>query len=173
MIDFSFSLYTKQGNTVYAPFMNSDYYDYHDRGRGKMMFDYYIPAGTLIDCEGMNADGTIIGAVYQQETHYGSYPFPNATSEIPGSSVNQSQWNQAKAFVDGSFVKVKNISFGYTFSKNILKHIGCKNLRVYCNIANPFVWTKYKGFDPEWAESSTKNDGPSVISYQVGASIKF
>ncbi|MDE6555809.1 MAG: TonB-dependent receptor [Duncaniella sp.] len=172
-IDFSFSLYAKQGNKVYAPFMNSDYYDYHDRGRGKMMFDYYIPAGALIDAGGVNADGTVVGAVYQQETHYGSYPFPTASGEFPGASKNQSQWNQAKAFVDGSFVKVKNITLGYTFHKNILKHIGCKNFRIYCTIANPFVWTKYKGFDPEWAEASTKTDGPSVVSYQVGASIKF
>ena len=40
-------------------------------------------------------------------------------------------------------------------------------------ITNPFCWTNYKGFDPEWAGASLKQDGPSTISYQIGASLKF
>ena len=171
-IDFSFSLYAKQGYTVNSPFMNSDYFDYHDRGRGKMAVDYYIPAGTLVDAGGMRADGTFIEPVYQTETHYGSYPFPNAgPSDGVGTQIGY--WNEGKQFVDASFVKVKNITLGYSFSKNLLKHIACQNLRVYFTVTNPIVWTKYRGFDPEWATSSTKNDGPSVISYQIGANIKF
>lgn len=171
-IDFSFSLYAKQGFKVYSPFMTSDYYDYHDRGRGKMAMDYYIPAGALVDCDGFNADGTYLNPVYQTETHYGDYPFPNY-GDSDGVGPAQSYWNSAKAIVDGSFWKVKNISLGYSFSKNLLKHIGCQRARIYCNIANPFVWSKYKGFDPEWADASTKTDGPSTISYQFGLSLQF
>ncbi len=171
-IDFSFSLYAKQGYTINSPFMTSDYYDFHDRGRGKMAMDYYIPAGTLIDADGMRADGTFINPVYQTETHYGEYPFPNA-GPSDGVGAHIGYWNEAKQFVDASFVKVKNITLGYSFSKNLLKHIACQNLRIYFTVTNPIVWTKYKGFDPEWANSSTKNDGPSVVSYQIGANIKF
>lgn len=137
-----------------------------------MAVDYYIPAGTLVDAGGMRADGTFIEPVYQTETHYGSYPFPNAgPSDGVGTQIGY--WNEGKQFVDASFVKVKNITLGYSFSKNLLKHIACQNLRVYFTVTNPIVWTKYRGFDPEWATSSTKNDGPSVISYQIGANIKF
>ena len=172
MIDFGFNFYFNIGNKVYSPFMNSDYFDYHDRGRGKMAFDYYIPAGTLIDADYMTADGMFVNPVYQTTTHYGSYPFPNAGSN-DGLGNQKSYWDEAKAFVDGSYVKVKNITLGYTFHKNLLKSWGCQNLRLYFTVANPFVFTKYRGFDPEWANASTKQDGPSVISYQIGASIKF
>lgn len=172
MIDFSFSIYTKQGGKVYSPFYAADWYDYHDRGRGKMAMDYYIPAGALVDCDGINPDGTYINPVYQSQTHYGSFPFPNC-GDSDGVGVNKSFYDQAKAVTDASFWKVKNITLGYTFSKNILKYIGCQQARIYCTIANPFVWSKYKGFDPEWATATTKTDGPSVISYQLGLSIKF
>ncbi len=171
-LDFSFSIYTKQGGHVYSPFLAADWYDYHDRGRGKMAMDYYIPAGALIDCDGVNADGTYINPVYQTETHYGSFPFPNY-GDSDGVGPAKSYWDSAKAVTDASFWKVKNITLGYTFSKNILKHIGCQQARIYCTIANPFVWSKYKGFDPEWATASTKTDGPSTTSYQLGLSIKF
>lgn len=172
-IDFSFSLYAKQGYTVASSFLGGDYYDVHDRGRGKMAMDYYIPAGTLVDADGIRADGTFINPVYQTETHYGKFPFPNAglgDGLGPADSYFQSARYVTK---DASFVKVKNITLGYTFSKNILKHIACQNLRLYFTVTNPFVWTKYDGFDPEWASAGLKQDGPSTVTYQVGASIKF
>ena len=76
--DFSFSIYTKQNFTVYSNTL-ADTYDYAYRGWNKIKMDYYIPAGTLIDCDGVNADGTYINPVYQETTHYGSFPFPNSS----------------------------------------------------------------------------------------------
>lgn len=171
-IDFSFMFYGSQGGKVYSSFYAGDYYDYHDRGRGKMAMDYYIPAGALIDCDGVNPDGTYVNPVYQTETHYGEFPFPNFGNE-DGVGPAHSYWKQSRAITDASFLKVKNITLGYTFSKSLLKHIGCQNARVYFNVLNPFVWSKYKGFDPEYSNASTKNDGPSIRSYQVGVSLKF
>jgi hypothetical protein len=46
-------------------------------------------------------------------------------------------------------------------------------LRLYFTVTNAFCFTGFKGFDPEWASSSLKNDGPSTVTDQVGASIKF
>lgn len=176
-LDFSFTVYSRQGGKVFSPFMSGtdDFFKTSDRGWQKIMVDYYIPAGTLIDCDGMRDDGTYINPVYQTETHYGSWPFPNATdNDGAGSNISPvSNYNTAIQVVDPSFVKVKNITLGYTFSKNLLKHIGCKNARIYCTITNPFVWSKYLGFDPEWANASRKNDGPSTVTYQIGANIKF
>ncbi len=170
--DFSFTIYTKQNYKVASEFMGSDYYDYHDRGRGKMYMDYYIPKGALIDADGMNADGTYINPVYQTETHYGKYPYPNYGTN-DGIGKFKDQWDLAKKVVNGSYVKVKTITLGYTFPKKLLTPWGCQYLRLYATVTNPFVFTKYKGFDPEWADASLKNDGPSTVTYQIGASIKF
>ena len=136
----------------------------------RMNEDWYIPAGTLIDADGYNADGTLINPVYQESTHYGSYPFPNHSATGGGGG---SYWLNAASVVDASFLKVKNISLGYTFPKNWINKFGCQNLRLYCTVTNPFVFTKYQGFDPEWASTSLKNDGPSTVTWQFGANIKF
>ena len=171
-IDFSFNVYIKDNFWVNSSFLNGDYYDLHDRGRGKMQMDYYIPAGTLVDAEGINPDGTFINPVYQTTTHYGKYPMLSGGTN-DGLGGQDSFYQTSRGLTKVSFAKVKNITLGYTFSPNLLKTIGCQNLRLYCTITNPFVFTKYPGFDPEWASASAKNDGPSVISYQFGASIKF
>ena len=171
--DFSFSLYAKVGYKVYSSFLTSNIGDLADRGRQKLNMDWYIPAGTLIDCDGVNEDGTYINPKYQETTHYGDYPFPNNGGSSGGVGRQSSEWNQAKGVQDASFLKVKNITLGYTFDKNFLNKFGCKHLRLYATVTNPFVFTSFKGFDPEWASAGVKQDGPSTINYQVGASIKF
>lgn len=171
--DFSFSLYAKVGYKVYSSFLTSNILDLGDRGRQKLNMDWYIPAGTLVDCDGVNEDGTYINPKYQESTHYGEYPFPNNGGSSSGVGRQASEWNQAKGISSASFMKVKNITLGYTFEKNFLNKFGCKHLRLYATVTNPFVFTGYKGFDPEWAHAGVKQDGPSTINYQVGASIKF
>ena len=171
--DFSFSLYAKVGYKVYSSFLTSNILDLADRGRQKLNVDWYIPAGTLVDCDGVNPDGTYINPKYQETTHYGEYPFPNNGGSSGGVGRQSAEWNQAKGVSDASFLKVKNITLGYTFDKNFLNKFGCKHLRLYATVTNPFVFTGYKGFDPEWASAGVKQDGPGTINYQIGASIKF
>ena len=171
--DFSFSLYAKVGYKIYSSFLTSNIGDLSDRGRQKLNMDWYIPAGTLIDCDGVNADGTYINPKYQETTHYGDYPFPNNGGTSGGVGRQSGEWNQAKGVQDASFLKVKNITLGYTFDKNFLNKFGCKHLRLYATVTNPFVFTSFKGFDPEWASAGVKQDGPSTVNYQIGASIKF
>lgn len=178
-IDFGFSIYTKQRYTVASPFMGGDAFDWHDRGRGKVAMDNYIPAGMLIDAEGVRPDGTLINPVYQTQTHYGTWPLVNAGGNdglgASGSMFGLSTDTKfcARQVTDASFWKVQHISLGYNFSKEIIEKIGCSRLKLYVNISNPFVWSSYKGFDPEWADASGKNDGPSTITYEFGANITF
>lgn len=48
-------------------------------------------------------------------------------------------------------------------------------MRIYANILNPFTFTDYKGFDPEWADAkiSDGTGGPSSVTYQLGLNVKF
>lgn len=168
--DLSASIYTKQGGYANSAFI-SEYTNYSDRGRTKLQVDHYIPAGTLIDCDGVNPDGTFINPVYQETTHYGSHPFPNNGAANSGIGVSMDYW--PRALVDVSYIKVKNITLGYTFSKNLLKKIGVERLRLYSTVTNPFVFTDFIGFDPEWAGANLRQDAPSTITWQFGANLKF
>lgn len=51
---------------------------------------------------------------------------------------------------DGSFIKLKNITLGYTVPSDIVERIGfIKNLRAAVSVQNIYTWTKYTGYDPE------------------------
>lgn len=53
---------------------------------------------------------------------------------------------------DGSYLRLKTISFGYTFPKSIISKFKIQNLRVYSTIQNLLTFTAYKGYDPEVSE---------------------
>lgn len=49
----------------------------------------------------------------------------------------------------GDYVKLKNLSIGYSLPKKIAKKATLENARLYVSMQNVFTLTKYKGIDPE------------------------
>ena len=81
---------------------------------------------------------------------------------------------------DGSFLRGKNISIGYSLSKSIIGKIGCSKLRVSFSAQNFFLVTSYTGYDPEvttWDNGFSQNiqffDYPKATSYTFGLSAIF
>ena len=64
-------------------------------------------------------------------------------------TANQNQRFSDKYVEDGSFIRCKNITLGYTFPQELLKKIHVNRLRVYATVTNVFLITKYSGMDPE------------------------
>lgn len=50
---------------------------------------------------------------------------------------------------DGSYLRLKNLSLGYTIPESITSKVKIKNLRIYVSGQNLLTWTNYTGFDPE------------------------
>lgn len=50
---------------------------------------------------------------------------------------------------DASYIRLQNISLGYTLPRKIISKLYLTNVRVYANIQNLYTWSKYKGLDPE------------------------
>ncbi len=75
--------------------------------------------------------------------------------------------------LDASFVKVRNIQFGYKLPKSIIGKFGVSNMRAYISMDNPFTFKGYrKGWDPE----NTNNNGsyyPVMSSYTFGLTLAF
>ncbi len=50
---------------------------------------------------------------------------------------------------DGSFVRLRNITLGYTLPQNITDALTISKLRLYVSAENLYTFTRYKGYDPE------------------------
>jgi TonB-linked SusC/RagA family outer membrane protein len=53
------------------------------------------------------------------------------------------------AIEDGSFLRLNNLTLGYTLPKKILRKINIEKIRLFATGYNLWIWTKYSGYDPE------------------------
>lgn len=59
------------------------------------------------------------------------------------------------AVEDGSFLRLSNVTLGYTFSRKLIQKAGIQNLRLYATGSNLAIWAKYTGYDPEVSTKGT------------------
>jgi hypothetical protein len=100
----------------------------------------------------------------------------NPTNKMPKLSLETVRNNIHSEFYmeDASYLRMKNIELGYTFSKKLTSSIGINSLRIYGNIQNAFTITKYKGFDPEQPVDETRAEAyPQVRIFSAGLNINF
>lgn len=67
---------------------------------------------------------------------------------------------------DGSYVRIRNVSLGYTFDENVLQRLRMKGLRVYVTGQNLYTFTNYPGYDPETSsEGAGLSRGGDYLGY--------
>ncbi len=79
---------------------------------------------------------------------------------------------------DGSYLRLRQVSLGYSLKKKTLDKLGIKWLRFYVRAQNPLTITKYSGYNPEVgggvaARGLDKNTGPISSQYMLGINFNF
>lgn len=110
------------------------------------------------------------------------------TSENTGASIPRyNQWHNNNIRVsdryveDGSYLRIQNVSLGYTVPKALLGKLNVNTVRVYVSAQNLKTFTKYSGYDPELGAINNRatfmniDNGryPIPKSFTVGANIEF
>ena len=63
---------------------------------------------------------------------------------------------------DASFIRINNITIGYTLPAGLTRHLKIARLRIYGTVNNVAVLTGYSGYDPEVNTRSTSPVTPGV-----------
>lgn len=130
----------------------------------------------------------VFDATYRQDIASGNYPTwvlsrwtgEGTSNRVPilkqGDSKN---WVISDLYVqDGSYLRLKNITLGYTLPHHLTQKLNISRFRVYVRAENLVTWTKYWGFDPEIGTSSTSlgvdyGVYPQARTYTVGFNISL
>lgn len=98
------------------------------------------------------------------------YTFNNLDSQVPAFTQNtNSTLGYGDYFMEKAwFIRLENISLGYTLPKNITKKI-CQSMRFYGALKNIAVFSPYDGQDPEYDIYMY----PSTSAFTFGVDIKF
>lgn len=108
----------------------------------------------------------------------------NATIWSPFSMGTASPVFSDDAVEDGSFLRLTNLTVGYTTPTKLARKLGISSIRVFGTVYNAFIWTKYRGYDPE--VSVTRSGSYSALTpgvdysgypksrtYTIGLNVNF
>ncbi|WDF69397.1 TonB-dependent receptor [Sphingobacterium oryzagri] len=121
---------------------------------------------------------------WQEPGDITSVPRPIDTgAELGGMASGYS--SSTRFLEDASYIRLKNISIGYSLPAALVSKIGARQLRVYAQGVNLITWTKWTGYDPEFSstgtnaelgttvQGSTQGMIPPLKSYTFGVQIGF
>lgn len=126
-------------------------------------------------------DGNVTGTWYD---NISNVMVSNPDASLPRASINDPNDNDAfssRYIENGSYLRLKSVTLGYTFDKKLIQKIGLTNLRLTFNATNLFTITGYDGYDPEIGLSTASanvfglDNGryPSPTSFTFGLNASF
>lgn len=149
------------GNTfTYKGFdLNIFFYGYFGRKLENPAYDWYLKRSWFLK-NGVN----MAQAVTDRWSH------DNPTGKYPNSIMNPYERSSDFWLENANFLRCKNITLGYTVPniKKLDKFI--QSLRIYGDVQNPFVITKYSGVDPEMDSMAAY---PTQLTVSFGVDITF
>ena len=101
------------------------------------------------------------------EVMQGAWDDSKDNSNATGPKVERQFWRTllfSKRFIeDGSFVRIKNLTIGYTVPGKLIK--GVSSIRVSAGVNNLYTFTNYSGYDPE---INSYGDNPALFGVDLG-----
>lgn len=118
---------------------------------------------------GLNATTDILGR-WQSASNVGDGSTPKlTTADLQGNSAS------TRFLYDADYLRVRNITLGYTLPSHITKKARINNARFFVDLQNPFTFSKGpKGLDPEAGLSGTTSSTSSAYrTTSVGVNLDF
>lgn len=89
------------------------------------------------------------------------------------SDPNKNTRTSNRFIEDGKYLRLKNVTLGYTLPSSLLKKAYISNLRIYMSAQNLLTLTDYSGFDPEVQGGVDNSNYPLTRNISFGIDIKF
>ena len=143
-----------------------------------MMMYYSVGNYAYNNIKGMvNSDGAQPLFNLEKEVA-NSWREPGRNSENPMYVTNDASrawWRSTRFLQRSDFLKIKNLTLGYTFKKEKLERYNIKNLRLFLMGENLYTLTDFTGYDPELSLNGDTNGNivPPMTSITFGIDISF
>jgi TonB-linked SusC/RagA family outer membrane protein len=133
-------------------------------------FDIYTVQGALRSNPFLydaNSGGSLTAALNGIKVDYWTLENPSNTAPRPRQGTND--YIQSLAYQDASYIRLRNLSLGYSFPKKLINDLKMNNLRIYATATNLWTQTKFLSYSPEASASAY----PEPKTFVVGLNVSF
>ncbi|GEM_PF-678804 len=114
-----------------------------------------------------NSGGSLSGALNGIKVDYWTLENPSTTAPRP--RIGTINYMSSNAYQDASYIRLRNISLGYSFPKNLIKKLKMNKLRIYGSATNVLTFTKFLSYSPEASASAY----PEAQTFTIGLNASF
>ena len=130
----------------------------------------YTRQGFLVDNQFRTSQSSLAGRYNNLAVNYWTPTNFSNTDPRPDKNQEFPVYGGTRAYEDGSFVKLRNVTVGVKLPSRYVQSIGAQSLRVYATGVNLATSTKFTGLDPE---GRTSAGAPPNRSFLLGANFGF
>lgn len=117
-------------------------------------------------------DGTLNIPIYYRKRWQKGGDETSIERFVVGRSISMTDYATTRRLYSGDYVRLKNLTFGFTLPKTWTRKVGIDNIRLYASGNNLLTWAAYDYIDPE-SGSSPSWDTPPMRTYTFGLEVKF
>lgn len=117
-------------------------------------------------------DGTLNIPIYYRKRWQKEGDETSIERFVVGRSISMTDYATTRRLYSGDYVRLKNLTFGFTLPKTWTRKVGIDNIRLYASGNNLLTWAAYDYIDPE-SGSSPSWDTPPMRTYTFGLEVKF
>lgn len=168
---------------------------------GNYIYDYNIKRTSYVHNGQTVLRADMVGKTWEPGKTDATYPKPSWESSYPGAAwlataddpnfeagnkkgwwnpsatekgnYNLEQYNHSKFMYKGDFIRLKNLSLGYSVPKSFASKLALQQLRLSVQASNLMTFTAYPGYDPEGATWVDATGIPNTRTISFGLSAKF
>ena len=144
-------------------------------------FDFSLNIAGQTGNDIYNAKEMVRPDPYNFEAHVLDYwTGPGTSTTEPYPSFGGYNYNISDKYIyDGSFLRIRNLTLGYTLPEAVSKKIAMQTFRIYVKADNLYTFTKFTGYTPEIGSVSALSNGidsgiyPVTSVYSLGINLTF
>ncbi len=168
---------------------------------GNYIYDYNIKRTSYVHNGQTVLLADMVGKTWEPGKTDATYPKPSWESSYPGAAwlataddpnfeagnkkgwwnplatekgnYNLESYNHSKFMYKGDFIRLKNLSLGYSVPKSFASKLALQQLRLSVQASNLMTFTAYPGYDPEGATWVDATGIPNTRTISFGLSAKF
>lgn len=144
-----------------------------------LSFFLYFRQGHMVYSNFHTGNNTLFGRYNNLDVDYWTPDNPTNAFPRPNQNQERPKYTSTMGYFDGSYVKLRNVTFGYTLPSTLTQKFRMSNLRLYFSAQNPWFTSKFDTYDPEVGQRSNNRqedvsgDVPSAKYFLFGINTSF
>lgn len=133
-------------------------------------FDFYTVQGGIRRNSYLydsNSGGDLHGNLNGIKVDYWTLENPSNSAPRPRDATIS--YFSSLSYQDASYIRLRNLSLGYSFSEKLMTPLNISNLRVYATATNLWTQTKFKSYSPE----TSAGGYPEPKTFVIGLNVSF